>query len=168
MAKVVVRKLRHWKQRFDRDAEFIWRRPIMYRGERVEVGSLVPDDLGPVKTKRFWEASTIELARFEEPNVLTGQVEPPRATEPRELPEGVTVRSTSRGSWFQVHVAGEDKVHRVNGKRALAALLDELASKPKDAPGETDEDDGEHGDGDDDDAEDETAEDKKDAADWLE
>lgn len=71
-----VRILRHWKQRFHKDAEFIWRRPVIYAGESCRSGEPIPDILKGNKTKlrRFWESGTIELAQFEDPDVLTGQV----------------------------------------------------------------------------------------------
>ncbi len=71
-----VRILRHWKQRFHKDAEFIWRRSVIYAGESCKPGDPIPDILADNKTKlrRFWESGTIELAQFEDPNVLTGQV----------------------------------------------------------------------------------------------
>ncbi len=70
-----VRILRHWKQRFDRNAKFVWRRSLIYSGERYWPGDPIPDLLAGNKAKlrRFWESGTIELAQFEEPNVLTGQ-----------------------------------------------------------------------------------------------
>ena len=72
-----VRTLRHWKQRFHKDAEFVWRRPVTYAGEGCRPGDLIPNTLmaNKAKLRRFWESGTIELAQFEEPNVLTGQVE---------------------------------------------------------------------------------------------
>ncbi len=71
-----VRILRHWKQRFHKDAEFIWRRSVTYSGKKYYPGDSIPDVLAGNKTKlrRFWESSTIELAQFEDPDVLTGQV----------------------------------------------------------------------------------------------
>ncbi len=73
-----VRTLRHWKQRFDRDAEFIWRCPLTYGGECQRPGDPIPPALmaNKAKLRRFWESGTIELAQFEEPNVLTGQPTP--------------------------------------------------------------------------------------------
>lgn len=70
-----VRKLRHWKQRFDKNAKFIWRKPITWLGEQVTPGDPIPEDLenNPTKLRRFWEAHVIELAEFEEPDVQTGQ-----------------------------------------------------------------------------------------------
>ncbi|UFK26765.1 hypothetical protein [Roseobacter phage RDJL6] len=80
-----VRSLRHWKQRFNHNAKFIWRRPIIWQGETVEVGTPIPEDLvkGRAKLRRFWEAGVIELAEFEDPDVVTGQEpEPVKDPEP--------------------------------------------------------------------------------------
>lgn len=73
-----VRKLRHWKQRFDKNAAFIWRKAVNWNGEEVQVADTIPQDLAdnPAKLRRFWEAGIIELAEFEEPNVVSGRVEP--------------------------------------------------------------------------------------------
>ncbi len=71
-----VRLLRHWKQRFHKDAEFIWRRPLVYAGKSCAPGELIPDVLkvNASKLRRFWESGVIELAQFEDPDVLTGRV----------------------------------------------------------------------------------------------
>ncbi len=93
-----VRSLRHWKQRFNKDAEFIWRRRVTYGGESCKPGEPIPDTLtaNKAKLRRFWESGTIELAQFEEPNVLTGQVRQPTPSETmvREL-ERQRKRSTA-------------------------------------------------------------------------
>lgn len=134
MTKTVVRKLRHWKQRFDKNARFIWRRAVKYGGEQMKIGAELPEDFPPIKLKRFWEANIIELAEFEDPNVATGQrAEPAEPTKSKpvelpELPEGVAVER-GRGSWLLVTVEGDEKVHKVNGKRALAEFLERLAPK---------------------------------------
>ncbi len=84
----VIRKLRHWKQRYDAKASFVWRRQTQWpdtsgdgKPELVTFppGSLVPErvikSMGPAKLRRFWESRRIELAEFEAPNVATGAAE---------------------------------------------------------------------------------------------
>lgn len=75
-----VRKLRHWKQRFDKNAAFVWRKGLVYQGQRIVLGAPIPKELAdsPTKLRRFWESGTIELAEFDAPNVATGQVETAR------------------------------------------------------------------------------------------
>ncbi len=82
-----VRVLRHWKQRFHKDAEFIWRRPVTYAGESCAPGDPIPDALATNKAKlrRFWESGTIELAQFEDPDVLTGRTASEEAVRQLEL-----------------------------------------------------------------------------------
>ena len=82
-----VRTLRHWKQRFNKNADFIWRRPIIWQGENMEPGDPIPEALAtnPTKLRRFWESRVIELAEFEEPDVLTGQKPAPVVQEPETL-----------------------------------------------------------------------------------
>lgn len=77
-----VRILRHWKQRFDKNAKFIWRKPLMWAGKKAVVGTPIPKSLSgsPTKLRRFWESGTIELAQFEEPkNIATGTNSPPKS-----------------------------------------------------------------------------------------
>lgn len=78
-----IRTLRHWKQRYDENAQFIFRKAITYAGKRFAAGDAIPDDLKSKLTKlrRFWEARTIELAEFEAPNVKTGVVDVVEALE---------------------------------------------------------------------------------------
>lgn len=70
-----VRTLRHWKQRFNKNAEFVWRKSVKYNGQQMVLGSAIPKQLAdsPTKLRRFWESGVIELAEFDEPNVLTGE-----------------------------------------------------------------------------------------------
>ncbi len=73
----VIRKLRHWKQRFDKNAEFICRRPMNWDGKDYEPGAPIPEGLKEnlTKVRLFWNAHWIELAEFEAPDVTTGQVD---------------------------------------------------------------------------------------------
>lgn len=125
MRKVRVRRLRHWKQRFNRDAKFVWRVRTVYAGREYWPGDTIPKDLEdrPTKLRRFWESRRIELAEFEAPDVATGQAERVRSLG-LDLPEGVTV-VRGKGSWFVV-TAPDGHERRVNGRKALDKLLDEL------------------------------------------
>ena len=79
----IVRRLRHWKQRFRPGARFIFRRGKLYGGTQYQPGDPVPEILAQNKLKlqRFWLSQVIELAEFEEPDVATGQV----PTQPIDL-----------------------------------------------------------------------------------
>ena len=68
-APVMVSKLRHWKQRFDPDAQFIFRRDIVWGTDSYKVGDAIPQALADNKYKlrNFWESETIELAQFDPP-----------------------------------------------------------------------------------------------------
>ena len=70
-------KLRHWKQRFDKNVSFVWSRSILFGGSYTKVGEIIPDVLSknPIKLKRFWESRVIELKDFKAPDVQTGQTE---------------------------------------------------------------------------------------------
>lgn len=111
-----VRKLRHWKQRYDPNAKFICRRPMFWKGRRYERGEPIPDDLYEMKAKlrRFWESHAIEIAEFEAPDVALG-----RAKEPEDL-----VGKAGKRKW---RVAGLDEETFTTKKAAVeaaGALLD--------------------------------------------
>ena len=74
-----IARHRHWKQRFNPNANFIWRRSATIDGKVMKAGMPVPKVVTENRRKllRFWGAKWIELADFEAPNVATGQVEPP-------------------------------------------------------------------------------------------
>lgn len=125
-----IRKLRHWKQQFDKDARFVWRRETLFAGTIYEAGTVIPDDLIPkAKLRRFWEAGRIELYKFEDPDVATGARKD--ADDELVIPEGVTVEK-AKGSWFLVKIVGDEKDYKVNGKKALAKFIDELPESESD------------------------------------
>ena len=69
-----IRKLRHWKQQYRKNSEFIFRRRTVYGGVIYEAGDKIPDILSKKKSKvrRFWEAKRIELAEFDDPSSNIG------------------------------------------------------------------------------------------------
>lgn len=115
-----IRKVRHWKQRFDPNVAMIFRKRIKWDVEKTFMpGQRVPDGLlDRNKLRRWWEFGLIELAQFEAPNVATGVVDNP-------LPDGVTVEKL-KGNWRLVRTPAEPDGIKVNGKKKLGALLDEL------------------------------------------
>ena len=132
----MVRTFRHWKQRFHKNSDFVWRRPTRYAGELYLAGDPIPDHLkdSPTKLRRFWESKRIELAEFEDPNVVTGQVETKTDDDNdddynTDLPEGVTViRGNESG--FIVGTPLDEFV--VEDREALEVLLNELRSDDDD------------------------------------
>lgn len=126
--RTAIRKLRHWKQRWNKHAEFVWRRPTVYLGVLHQPGDPVPEVLqqNPTKLRRFWESQRIELAEFEAPNVTTGRVAGAEQDDLPDLPDGVVVtRNRNQGSWFTVAVEGHAEV-KVNGRRALTEFIESL------------------------------------------
>ncbi len=119
-----VRKMRHWKQRWQKDAKFVWSRPTTYGCHPYKPGDDLPEELmkQPTKLRRFWESRRIELKDFEAPNVATGQTEDEQSKEP-EGEVGVTVTKL-KGPWYLVDT-GLDKI-KVKGKKARDQLLEEL------------------------------------------
>lgn len=71
-----MRRMRHWKQRFEANAKFVWNKPVTWQGEQVELGAPIPEELSKNRNRlrRFWEAGVIQLCEFEAPDVATGQV----------------------------------------------------------------------------------------------
>jgi hypothetical protein len=68
-----VRKFRHWKQQFNKDAAFVWRKSLLYGKGYTKIGGKIPKDLAADRNRlrRFWEAGVIELAEFKDPqNIL--------------------------------------------------------------------------------------------------
>ena len=122
-----IRKLRHWKQRFDPSAAFVCRRLMQWGGKTYEPGDRIPEELAANKAKlrRFWESGWIELDGFDAPNVVTGQVEPAVGDE-SELPPAAPndVRVERHGAWYVVTTAEGER--RVRGKAGLEALLADL------------------------------------------
>ena len=148
-----VRKLRHWKQRFDKGAEFIWRKAVTWQGKAVKLGTPIPVSLknNRAKLRRFWEAHVIELAEFEEPqNVLTGKAEAPVEPEvplgPSEPVEHVDVHGEQVPIGEVIALALEDFGGTVSEWNALEWLDREkrmqdvvemmLDQDPEDAPRE--------------------------------
>lgn len=70
-----IGKYRHWKQQFQADAGFVFRRAITWttpeRSARFEPGTELPEwvreSMGRAKLRRWWESHYIELAKFEDP-----------------------------------------------------------------------------------------------------
>jgi hypothetical protein len=81
---LAMRKLRHWKQQFNENAVFVWRKNTIWIGNPVKAGDVIPEELfrNKGKLKRFWDAKYIELAEFSDPDVLTG-ASPPSDTQQR-------------------------------------------------------------------------------------
>lgn len=113
---------RHWKQRFSEGAQYVWNKSVLWMGEQVATGSLIPDDLRSNRNRlrRFWESGVIALADFVAPDVTTGQVPQPVADEPeaknwRDLPYQ-----------DQVALARENGLEgRLPSKNDLIAFLEE-------------------------------------------
>lgn len=62
-----ISKFRHWKQRFEPGAKFIFRRGLTYGPKTYQPGDLIPDELqnNRKKLRLFWDSGYIELAEFE-------------------------------------------------------------------------------------------------------
>lgn len=123
-----IRTLRHWKQRFDPNASFIWRKQQVFAGVTFKAGDSIPDDLAKNKTKlrRFWESKVIELAEFDRGLAI--------ASLGLQLPDGVVVPDDvvveeGNGSWYEVGIDGNDGRLKVNGKNALVDFIVNLVER---------------------------------------
>ena len=122
----VIRKLRHWKQRYSPNAAFICRRRMTWSGRVYEPGDPIPQELSNNKGKlrRFWESRWIELAEFsgDSPDdITTGSFQP-------SLPAGAVLEQ--RGSWFIVTLP-DGTLHKAQGRGAYHELLMEVGDAPK-------------------------------------
>lgn len=133
----LIRKLRHWKQRFDKNAAFIWRRQLLFQGNLTEPGTPIPEILAENATKlrRFWESKVIELAEFDAPNVATGMVDDKKVVYQEGqhvpidgLPDDVVVHK-AKGSWYAI-TRGKD-TSKVNGQKNLDVAIEELREEAK-------------------------------------
>lgn len=114
-----MRRLRHWKQRYDPNAAFVCRRPLIWDGQTYQPGDRIPEGLAANqgKLRRLWETGWIELAEFDPPDVATGQPSEPAS------PEGVSI--TQRGSWY-VLTLPDGTERKAQGQEERDALLAEL------------------------------------------
>ena len=132
----IVRKLRHWKQQFDKNAAFIWRRRMLYLGKLTIPGTPIPELLANNKRKlrRFWESKVIELAEFDAPNVATGVVDEKRIYQTGDilslegLPADVVIEK-GKGSWFVI--TRGSNVFKVNGQANLDQAIEKLRKDAK-------------------------------------
>ena len=135
------RRLRHWKQQFDPNAQFIWRRATTFNGVECAAGDILTEDvilgMGVNKLRRLWQASRIELHQFEAPPTShplpSGAAAAPPSGDPRPLvappgtapSEGGTGRDISikhvGGPWFIVTIDGTN--HKVRGRAKAAELV---------------------------------------------
>lgn len=135
------RRLRHWKQQFDPNSQFIWRRSTLFNGVQFEAGDVLPDDvirkMGVNKLRRLWQSGRIELQEFDapptaHPRPLGGAPAQPSG-DPRPIAapagtipsEGGTERDVSikhvGGPWFIVTIDGT--AHKVRGRAKAAELV---------------------------------------------
>ena len=129
-----VRTLRHWKQQYDKNAKFIFRRPVVYMGKQYHPGDPIPEALKNNKTKlyRFWDSGAIELAEFDESKGIVDEFG-------LDLPDGIEVPDDlsiekGKGSWFTVNVKDRDQPLKFNGKGRLAEFIVQLvATRAKEA-----------------------------------
>lgn len=115
-------RLRHWKQRFDPKADFIFTRRMtlgLPGLERVEPGDVVPrGTIHPNRLRIWWRARVIAIKDWA-----------PRApaVQPKKLPPLQARVEACGGGWFAVTVQGFDTApQRVRGRQAVDALLAEL------------------------------------------
>lgn len=102
-ARQSIRKLRHWKQQYNKDAAFVWRKDVTWHGKKIKRGTKVSktilEEMGGAKLRRMWESHTIELFEFQ-PTVMeraepaSFSFEQPESTEE----EGTEEEAPAEGS----------------------------------------------------------------------
>lgn len=130
---------RHWKQRWDPHADFVFakrlrmgdnpRKPFVLPGEPVT--KKMREKMGLHRLRRWWEAGVIAIADWEPPRRNRRS-----ATEPHVRKLG--------GPWFEVTLPGQD-AERVRGKEAAELLVAGWleAQEQDDEPEQPQGDDGE-------------------------
>ena len=134
-----IRSLRHWKQRFNLNATFIWRKSGIYMGQAFKAGDEVPQDLTskPTKLRNFWESQWIELAEFEEPKDITTGTTLPDETSEQSVPEPTLAYEvpglsyTAKGNWFIVAMP-DGSTQKINGQKNLDLLIQSLKAEGDD------------------------------------
>lgn len=159
-----VRRLRHWKQRFNPGAKFIWRSNVLWQGKRVKPGDPVPQELNERtnrgKLRRLWEAGVICLAEFDVPDVVTGRAPVPSADGPIKegsqwVVPGTDQKFTSKKKALEWLEAQKEEKEKAESEKKAADddSTDSSASSDKDetsegggseteSPSEKEEDDG--------------------------
>ena len=140
-----TRRLRHWKQRFDPNAKFIWRTSKLWDGKMTVPGEEVDPEFAANKRNRnklrnLWESGMIELAEFKPvKDVTTGERE---ADEPVSNEPVAKAEKLAKEKWVATNdLEGET----FKTKKAAEAWYDELAAKAEevlddDTPFETETD----------------------------
>lgn len=118
MARRVVRKLRHWKQRFDPTARFVFRRRCRFAGKQYQRGDEIPESLRKkrLKLEDFWEAGVIELLGWGE---LVGVHE----TLSLPMPEGVSIKHKGN-HWYILTLPDGEEV-KLQGRKRVEAWVAE-------------------------------------------
>ena len=88
------RRARHWKQLWDPNAKFVWRKRLLFNGKHTEVGKAVTkkqrQTLGVNRLRRWWDAGVIEIdPKTFEPGkrkAATPKAKEPREPRPQKLP----------------------------------------------------------------------------------
>jgi len=107
-------QMRHWKQHFHADADFVWRkRKNVGPGEWSKFGDPVDKSkMKRGKLKLLWELGWIELANWSPPQIA--------------IRTGPIVEARGQG-WFVVTTP--EGVHKVRGQEAVDQLLASLKAK---------------------------------------
>lgn len=114
------RRLRHWKQRYDYNAEFVICKKLRW-GDDPNKPELLPGDpvtpeikakLGPTRLKRWWEAKVIARADFDEANP---------AAQVADVELITNVEKTGKG-WFKLWVLDDEEPFTIRGQTRLGRL----------------------------------------------
>lgn len=125
-----IRPLRHWKQRFNPNARFIFRKQTRWDGSTTfQPGDEVPPGLlPPHKLRRFWEAGRVELAEFDEPRDVSTGFNHAEDNPERAQALGETSVTSLGGNWYLIKAA-DGREFKERGKAKMNARLDELAAE---------------------------------------
>ena len=114
------RRMRHWKQRYDYNAEFVITKKLRW-GDDPNKPHLLPGDpvtpeikakLGATRLKRWWEAKVIARADFDEENPAAQVCNVDLITE---------VENSGAG-WYTIRVLEDEGRYRLRGATRLGRL----------------------------------------------
>lgn len=116
-----ISKVRHWKQRWDPEAELVWRRRA-----RVGAGTVRPGDpvdktgLRLSRLLRLWNVGAIELRDFDPkaPAPRRGRAARLRARATAPPVAAGSIRLVG-GGWYEIALDGDPAPRRIRGREAM-------------------------------------------------
>lgn len=125
----MLRKVRHWRQRYVKNGVFVFRRPVRFGPNDYKAGDPIPQELYNDKKKLrfFWDSKTIELYVEDSPRAphITEQEEHHSPALP-DLPAGFS--HSVKKPWFRLIGEGGVEILKQNGLENYIRSVNEFFS----------------------------------------